>query len=143
MSETGSADSMRADPPGTPPARRVLVVDDNPDQAQSLSLLLGILGHEVETAGDGPGALAAAERFLPDIGLIDIGLPGMDGFEVARRLRALPGLEGVVLVAQTGWGQDADRRRSEEAGFDHHVVKPLDLEHLQRILSAPRPGAGA
>ena len=120
--------------------RRILVVDDNEDQAQSLSLLLSLLGHEVEVARDGPGAIEAARRFRPEVGLIDIGLPGMSGYDVARELRRMKDLGSLVLVAQTGWGQESDRRRSDEAGFDHHVVKPLDLDRLRGILAAVSNG---
>ncbi|HJZ57456.1 MAG TPA: response regulator [Gemmataceae bacterium] len=96
-------------------------------------------GHEVQLAHDGPGALEATAAFNPDVALVDIGLPGLNGYEVARRIRENPQLRGVVLVAQTGWGQDEDRRRSVEAGFDYHLVKPVDLEALRKILAAPRP----
>lgn len=137
---TGS--SSRPDAPaedGRP--RRILVVDDNQDQAESLSLLLQLLGHQVVVAHDGPAALERAETFIPDVALIDIGLLGMNGYDVARRLRERPALHSTRLVAQTGWGQGEDRRRSEEAGFDHHLVKPLDIEELQRIFASvePRP----
>ncbi len=124
-----------------PCSRRVLVVDDNADATRTLGLLLKLSGHEVRVAGDGPEALQAAPEFRPEIVLLDIGLPGMNGYEVARRLRDMPELKGAVLVAQTGWGQEEDRRRSSEAGIDHHLVKPVDLDLLQSILdgqAAPR-----
>jgi two-component system CheB/CheR fusion protein len=113
---------------------RVLVVDDNADQAESLSMLLELLGYEVSVAHDGPSAVSAAASFLPDVALLDIGLPGMTGYDVARRIRAEPALAHVVLVAQTGWSQPEDRQRSLEAGFDHHLVKPVDVDELKRIL---------
>ena len=116
--------------------RRLLVVDDNEDAATSLAILLRLQGHEVRVAHDGPSALALAASCLPSVILLDIGMPGMDGYEVARRLRALPGLNDVVLAALTGWGQQEDRRRTAEAGFDHHFVKPLDANLLGNLLFA-------
>jgi PAS domain S-box-containing protein len=121
-------------------ARRVLVVDDNADAAAALDLVLRSLGHETRVAYDGEQALEAAAEFHPDVVLLDIGMPGMDGYEVARRLRG--SVEGGALrvVAVTGWGQDADRERSRAAGFDLHLVKPVDPSDLARILSG-RDGA--
>ena len=116
------------------PARRILVVDDNVDAAKSLALLLRLTGHEVRTAHDGAAALEAARAQAPDVVLLDIGLPRMDGLEVARRMREDLGLKGVVLVALTGYGQDEDRRRSEAAGFNAHLVKPIDLDLLVDLL---------
>ena len=115
--------------------RRLLVVDDNQDSAESLALLLEIHGHEVRIAFTGPAALETARTFRPEVILLDIGLPGMDGYQVARELRA--GQEGhpLVLVALTGYGQDEDRRLSREAGFDHHLVKPVDLQELARVIA--------
>jgi len=112
--------------------RRILVVDDNHDSAESLALLLELQGHDVRTAFTGPAAIETASAFRPEIVLLDIGLPGMDGYEVARRLRA--DLGRVRLIALTGYGRDEDRDRSREAGFDHHLVKPVDLEALKRML---------
>ncbi len=117
------------------PRRRLLVVDDNRDVAQSLAMLLEVAGHEVIVAHDGPEALAAAERTRPQVVLLDITLPGMDGYEVARRLRRLTALERALLVALTGWGQHDDRCRSLEAGFDEHLLKPVSLATLQRLLA--------
>ena len=114
--------------------RKVLVVDDYEDQAQSLGMLLSILGHETRLAFDGPTALEAARAFRPDVALIDLGIPELNGYEVARRIRELPQLDGTVLVAQTGWGHKDDRTRSRDAGFDHHLIKPIDIGELQRIL---------
>jgi len=114
--------------------RRVLVVDDNADQLESLGLLFELMGHEVRMAASGPTALETAAAFHPDIALIDIGLPGMSGYDVARRIREQPELRDVVLVAQTGWGQDDDQRRSREAGFDHHLVKPVKRDTLERLV---------
>jgi signal transduction histidine kinase/integral membrane sensor domain MASE1 len=115
--------------------RRVLVVDDNLDSAESLAVLLQMAGHEVQLAHDGPSALALAREYRPEIVLLDIGLPaGMDGYEVAQRMRPDAGPAGVVLVALTGYGQDEDRRRAAQAGFDHHLVKPVDVGHLTQLL---------
>jgi two-component system CheB/CheR fusion protein len=119
-----------------PQSRRVLVVDDNVDAADSLGLLLRLSGQETRMAYDGPTALLVAEAFRPQLVLLDIGMPGMDGYEVARRLRGLPVLEGVVLVAVTGWGQEEDRLRSRAAGFDDHLVKPADPVALQHLLAS-------
>jgi CheY-like chemotaxis protein/two-component sensor histidine kinase len=116
--------------------KRILVVDDNEDQAETLARLLRVLGHEVRIAFDGLSALVVAADLVPDLALVDIGLPGINGFEVARKIRQQPSLRHAVLVAQTGWGQDEDRRRSIEAGFDHHMVKPLDFDTLRKILGA-------
>ena len=113
----------------------MLVVDDSTDAAESMALLLGLQGHEVRTAHDGASALQTAEAFHPEVVLLDIGLPGMDGCEVARRLRRLPGAAGAVLVAVTGWGQEEDRRRSAAAGFDHHLVKPVEPDALAAVLA--------
>ena len=97
-------------------------------------MLLRLWGHEVAVAHDGPAALRAAEGQRPEVALLDITLPGMDGYELARRLRSQPGLERIALVALTGWGQEEDRRRSQEAGFAHHLTKPVDLSALQELL---------
>jgi PAS domain S-box-containing protein len=115
--------------------RRVLIVDDNKDSADSLSLLLTLLGHTVQTANDGPTGLAAANEFKPEAVLLDIGLPGMDGYEVVSRLRQKDIFKTVTIIAMTGYGQEDDRRRSEEAGFDYHVVKPGDPDLLQKLIT--------
>jgi signal transduction histidine kinase len=131
----GAAAATGAGPGRT---RRILVVDDNRDGAESLALLLRFWGHEALLAHDGPTALAVGEAEAPDVVLCDIGLPGMDGYQVAQRLRQR--LRGrPMLVALTGYGQDADRRRSREAGFDHHLTKPVDPESLRGLLGQ---GAG-
>jgi CheY-like chemotaxis protein len=116
-------------------ARRVLVVDDNEDHAESLGMLLKLMGHETRTAYDGEAALRIAEEFKPHVALIDIGLPQVNGYEVARRLRAEPRFRKLVLVAQTGWGQDSDRQRSQAAGFDHHLVKPVAPDIVADIIA--------
>jgi signal transduction histidine kinase len=115
--------------------RRVLVVDDNADAADSLGVLLEMMGHEVRTAYDGVEAVAKTAEFAPDVVLLDIGLPRMNGYEAARRIRQQPSGRAMRLVALTGWGQDEDKRRSREAGFDVHVTKPLDPALLERLLT--------
>ena len=114
--------------------RRLLVVDDNVDAAESMALLLALDGHQVRVAHDGHQALALAGELAPQAVLLDIGLPGMDGYEVARRLRESAATRAALLVALTGYGQEEDRRRSLDAGFDHHLVKPVDLDTLRRLL---------
>jgi len=116
--------------------RRILVADDNNDALESLATLLQLSGHEVYTAPNGAVALEFAEQHRPEVALLDIGMPKLDGYEVARRIRAQPWGARITLVALTGWGQDSDRRRSQEAGFDSHLVKPLDLDKLTDLLAA-------
>ncbi len=117
-------------------ARRVLVIDDNRDAADSTAMLLGTLGAQSHVAYDGESGLAAIAAWKPDAVLLDLGMPGMDGFEVARRIRADPSLAGLQVIALTGWGQQQDRERTREAGFDHHLVKPADPKTLQAVLNA-------
>jgi PAS domain S-box-containing protein len=114
---------------------RVLVVDDNLDHAETVTLLLEAWGHHVRMVNDGPAVLQVALEYHPDVVLLDIGLPGLDGFEVAKRLRQLPVFQNIVLIALTGYGQEADRQRSQVAGFDHHLVKPVDISQLENILA--------
>jgi CheY-like chemotaxis protein len=122
------------------PRRRILVVDDNADAANSLArVLTRLYGQDVRVAHDGPSALEIAGEFRPEVALLDIGMPGMDGNEVARRLRRMPEIEGVTLVALTGWGQDSDRERSSQSGFDRHLVKPVDPETLRGLLAGLGP----
>jgi CheY-like chemotaxis protein len=113
---------------------RVLVADDNQDAASSLALWLQLHGHEVREVHDGAQALAAIEAFRPRVSILDIGMPSVSGIDVARQVRRQPWGQGMVLIALTGWGQLEDRRRSEEAGFDHHLVKPVDPAALQGLL---------
>ena len=120
-------------------AHRILVVDDNRDAAETLATVLELAGHEVRVAFDGPGALAAAEEFKPEAALLDIGLPVMDGYELAGRLRSNPALSGLRLVAITGYGQATDRQRSLAAGFSAHLVKPVDLEVVLSALGLASP----
>jgi PAS domain S-box-containing protein len=115
--------------------RRILVVDDNSDSAESMALLLRASGHEVHTAHDGASALEQAHAHKPEIVLLDIGLPGMSGYTVAKRLRDIPELGAATLIAMTGYGQEEDRKRSRDAGFDHHLVKPVDLAVLSALLT--------
>ncbi len=114
---------------------RVLVVDDNIDAADTLSALLEMSGHAIRVANDGYQAIDAASAFLPQVVFLDIGLPGMNGYEVARKLREIPGMESSILVALTGWGTREDRERSSEAGFDHHLTKPADLHAVESLLA--------
>jgi len=140
-------------PPGTVPERapdsgrsaegpsanhRILVVDDNVDAAESSAAVLRLDGHEVQVAWDGPAALQAAEHFRPDVVLLDIGLPGMDGYEVARRLRTMPVLADVVLIALSGYGGEQHAERCRQAGFDCHLVKPAALEQLEALIESCR-----
>ena len=113
---------------------RVLVVDDHVDSAESLCLLLQLSGHDVSSAHDGEEALVAAERFRPEVVLMDIGMPRLDGYETARRLRAAPWAADVLLVALTGWDRADDRERCLAAGFDRHLPKPVDAQALSALL---------
>jgi CheY-like chemotaxis protein len=124
---------------GGSPARRVLVVEDNADARDMLHHLLNIAGHDVLEAADGPSGLEILLRERPDVALVDVGLPGFDGYELARRVRA-GGDSSVYLVALTGYGQPDDRRQSMEAGFDAHLVKPVAPEALLRIVQGAAPG---
>ena len=113
--------------------RRVLVVDDNEDAADSLATLLGVMRYDVRVAYDGPEAIEAADAFTPAVALLDIGLPKLSGYDIARHIRRTRG-DKVLLVAITGWGQEDDRRRAREAGFDHHFTKPADFEVLLELI---------
>jgi len=115
--------------------RRILVVDDNTDAASSLALLLKISGNEAHTANEGLEAIEVAEAFRPDVVLLDIGMPNLDGLEVCRRIRAQPWGRDMLMIALTGWGQEEDRRKSKDVGFDHHLVKPVDFATLMRLLA--------
>ena len=130
--EAGGATARQTLPP-----RRVLVVEDSADARQSLRMLLELAGHQVETSEDGPAALAKVDAFRPQVALIDLGLPGMDGYEVARQLRSRPQTKAIRLVAVTGYGQADDRRRALAAGFDQHVTKPVDASMLDDLLGRP------
>jgi CheY-like chemotaxis protein len=117
-----------------PDARRVLVVDDNHDAADLLAEGLSADGHSPVVAYDGPAALAVAAVFKPHLAFLDIGLPAMDGYELAQRLKQLPGLSGIHLIAVTGYGQASDRMRSKVAGFDEHLVKPIDVQRAAELI---------
>ena len=129
----------RADRPGVP-GRRVLVVDDNRDAAASLAMMLSLLGHDTRAAHDGLQALELAEAFRPELILLDIGLPKLNGFDACRRIREQPWGTGILIVAVTGWGQEDDIRRSREAGFDQHMVKPVDFARWRNCCVACRHG---
>jgi CheY-like chemotaxis protein len=115
--------------------RRVLVVDDLRDAADSLTALLRTLGHEVHVAYDGEAAIAAAESHRPDTVLLDLGMPKLNGYETCRLIRAQPWGKSICIVALTGWGQEADRQRTTQAGFNHHLVKPVDTADLMELLA--------
>jgi PAS domain S-box-containing protein len=117
------------------PRRRILVVDDNRDAAATLTLMLKIMGDEVRTAHDGEAAVAAAEEFQPALVLLDLGMPKVDSYEAARRIRAQTWGQKMILVALTGWGTEGDRRRTHEVGFDQHLVKPVEMDALTKILA--------
>ena len=123
--------------------RRILVVDDNRDSAGSLAMLLRLTGNEVCIAYDGLEGFQAAERFVPDVVLLDIGMPRLNGYDACRRIRNEAWGKGMVLIAMTGWGQDDDRRRTLEAGFDGHMVKPVDPNALMHILASKSPAPEA
>jgi CheY-like chemotaxis protein len=120
--------------PASPPRRRILIVDDNEDSADSLAMLLEITGNKTYMAHDGLEAVEAIEKYRPEVVLLDIGLPRMDGHEVCRRIREQPWGKDIIMLALTGWGQEDDRRRSEEAGFNGHLVKPVDYDKLLELL---------
>jgi CheY-like chemotaxis protein len=135
MSDAFDPKTLSDSPQTERTGRRILIADDNQDALESLATLLEINGHEVHTASDGALAVEVAAKIRPEVALLDIGMPKMDGYEVARRIRAEAWGKSTVLVALTGWGQDEDRRRTREAGFDSHLVKPLDLDALSEFLS--------
>ena len=128
--QTGTPEAVRAI------SRRILVVDDNRDSAEALATMLKLLGHDVATAHDGLAAVEGVRTFQPDVALLDIGMPNISGYEAARLIRQQPGGADVFLVALTGWGHDSDKRRSQEAGFDAHLVKPADLAAIEKLLHA-------
>jgi CheY-like chemotaxis protein len=136
----------RQSPPSAQPTtatqrRRILVVDDNQDAANVLSMMLRLMGHETRIAHDGLAAVEQAQNFRPQLVLLDLGMPKLNGYEAAQRIRQQPWGEEMVLVAVTGWGQEDDRRRVHEAGFDHHLVKPADVAALQALVKNLDHGA--
>jgi CheY-like chemotaxis protein len=122
---------------------RVLVVEDNSDGAEMLATLLKLFGHEARVAFDAEAGLRALHEFRPDVALLDIGLPGIDGHELARRIRRQPGYETLPLVAISGWGRDEDVKQAREAGFDHHITKPTPPDVLERLLVTIAAGRSA
>jgi CheY-like chemotaxis protein len=143
------AEMPRPLPPGTVPEplpairRRILVVDDNEDAAEWLATVLRLNGHETHVAHDGLEAISSAEQIRPDAVLLDIGLPRLDGYEVCRRIRAQAWGQDLLLIALTGWGQEEDRQKSRDAGFDTHLVKPVDDEVLLKVLASLPSGTRA
>ena len=137
LADKTMADSLRTAPTPEPPAQRfkILVVDDNHDSALSMAMMLSILGHDTRTAHDGESAVSTAETFLPDVVLLDIGLPKLNGYEVAQRIRAASWGASMYLIAVTGWGQDEDRQRSTEVGLNQHMVKPVEPAALEKLLA--------
>jgi CheY-like chemotaxis protein len=119
--------------------KRVLIVDDNQDAAETLAMVVQFHGHEIRVAGDGPSALVAAREHQPDIVFLDIGMPGMSGYDVATQMRALPGWDDRLLVALTGWGTQEDRAKSLAAGFDVHLTKPVELDAVEHVLAGTAP----
>jgi CheY-like chemotaxis protein len=126
-----------------PDARRVLIVDDNRDAAELLALMLMNLGFACRSAFDGPAALTMAEEFQPNAILLDLGMPGMNGLEVARRLRADKRFQNLLLIALTGWDKEEDRRETRDAGFDHHLAKPVAVDTLLEMLGSIGRGAAS
>jgi CheY-like chemotaxis protein len=130
----GQAKPESAREPTSVAPRRVLVIDNDHDVADSFALLLGLFGCEVRTAYDGFASISTLVEFEPEIVLLDLGMPGMNGYETAHRIRELPEGRKILLVAVTGWGQDGDRERTREAGFDLHLTKPASIEAIERLL---------
>jgi PAS domain S-box-containing protein len=142
--EATASQSESAAPEASPaPWRRVLIVDDNADSTESLALLLARRGHEVRAANDGLRAIELGREFRPDLVLLDIGMPGLNGYETCQRMRKEPWGTGITMVAVTGWGQEQDRRMARSVGFDAHVVKPLDLDVLLSLVATPSGGDAA
>ena len=140
LNSPGPPPGAAAGPPPRTAPLRILVVDDNLDSARTLARLLSLMGHEARTAHDGGEAVEVAEASRPELILLDIGLPVLNGYDVARAIRGRPWGAAVRIVALTGWGQDGDRRRSRDAGIDDHLVKPVDPAMLERILAEIKPG---
>jgi signal transduction histidine kinase len=129
--------ALPADRQTTSPVKlRLLIADDLQDSADSLAMLMRTMGHEVETAYDGEQAVLMAEDLKPDAVLLDIGMPKLNGYDACRRIRQRPWAKDKLLIALTGWGQETDRRRTQEAGFDYHIVKPIDIDNLQKLLAS-------
>jgi CheY-like chemotaxis protein len=142
LSDAPRARPEAADVPVAPVRRRILVVDDSEDAAESIAMLLEFGGHETKQAHDGVEAVAAAERWRPHVVLLDIGLPKMNGYDACRRIRREPWGRQMFIIALTGWGQEEDRQRSDEAGFDAHMVKPPDYDALMTMIALPPQHSG-
>jgi CheY-like chemotaxis protein len=142
--ETPMADLHADTPPSETPKPRlkILVVDDNQDSALSMAMMLSIMGHETRTAHDGEAAVSTAQTFRPHVVLLDIGLPKLNGYEVAQQIRQHDWGTGMFLIAVTGWGQDEDRQRSEEVGLNLHMVKPVEPAVLEDLLANLHLGEG-
>ena len=140
LADNSMADVSKPPVAHTAPRRfKILVVDDNHDSALSLAMMLSIMGHETRTAHDGESAVLMAETFLPEVVLLDIGLPKMNGYEVAQRIREKSWGASMYLIAVTGWGQDEDRQRSSEVGLNLHMVKPVEPSALEKLLASLAP----
>jgi len=135
IANPGTLLNERTEPRLLPMSLRVLVVDDNADVRDMMRTFLELAGHEVHHAVSGPDAVEKAARVLPDLALVDLGLPGFDGLEVATRLRAEAATRGILLIAMTGYGQPEDRRRTQEAGFEGHIVKPVTSDQLTDVIA--------
>jgi CheY-like chemotaxis protein len=139
LAETSVATPQAEMLPADARLHRILLADDNVDFVNGIGGLLRSLGHQVYIAHDGSEALAAAETFAPEFAFLDIGLPGLNGYDLARALKRLPALKHTVMVAVTGWGQQKDRQHAFEAGFHHHLVKPVSIDQFQEILAQSGP----
>lgn len=138
LADNRMADVNRSTASSLKPAKhgfRILVVDDNHDSALSLAMMLSLMGHDTRTAHDGESAVETAESFLPEVVLLDIGLPKLNGYEVAQRIRERPWGASMFLIAVTGWGQEEDRQRSSEVGLNVHMVKPVEPAALEKLLT--------
>ena len=141
--EAAAAPAAPAAPRADAPRRRILVADDNRDSADSMGMILSATGHEVEVVYDGLAAVSAARRLQPEVMVLDIGMPGMNGYDVAQAVRREPWSAGTAIIALTGWGQDTDRQRSKDSGIDMHLVKPVEFDRLAAAVLQQRPGPGA
>jgi PAS domain S-box-containing protein len=140
--ERTAEDAPREGPAANGPGRRILVVDDNQDSATSMAMMLNLMGNQARTASDGLEAIKAAEKFCPQVILMDVGMPRLNGYEATRRIREQPWGQSVIIIALTGWGQEGDKERSREAGCDGHLVKPVSLPDLERLLADLSGGKG-
>lgn len=134
--EASEDSETRDSPDEDATALRILIVDDNRDGADSMAMMLKMMGHQISTAYDGEDAVETAARVAPDVILLDIGLPKLNGYEACRRIRSTRAGKDMVIIAQTGWGQEEDRQRTRDAGFDHHLVKPVEAQDLLKLLAS-------